>query len=65
MAVKNRVHDAFLTTMENVVIPKVTKGMRSTTESSGRGPSSMVQNPDQWDFLGTQTTFRSCRLLPD
>ena len=44
MAVENRVHEAILTAMNNVVMPRVEKTVRSITESSGRRPSSMVQN---------------------
>ena len=52
MDVQNRVHSAILTAMDNVVIPRVEMAVRSITESSGREPSSMVQNPDQRDFSG-------------
>ena len=50
MAVENRVHDAFLTSMDNVVIPPVAMAVRSITVSSRREPSGMVQNPDQREF---------------
>ena len=45
-------HDAILTAIDNVRIPRVEMAVRSITESSGRGPSSMVQIPDQRDFTG-------------
>ena len=38
--------------MDNVVKPQVELAVRSITESSGRGPSSMLQNRDQRDFTG-------------
>ena len=49
VVVKNRV---LLTTMDNVMKPKVQTTARSITESSGRGPNSIVQNPDKKDFSG-------------
>ena len=52
MAVENRVLDSILTTMDNVMKPKVENTVRSITESSGRGPNSIVQNPDKKDFSG-------------
>ena len=45
-------HDAILTAIDNVRIPRVKMAVRAITESSGRGPSSVVQNPDQRDFTG-------------
>ena len=38
--------------MDNVLIPRVEKAMRSLTESLGRGPNRMVQNADRRDFSG-------------
>ena len=46
MTVKIRMHDANLTTMDNVVIPRVETAVRSITVSSGQRPSSVVQNPE-------------------
>ena len=46
MAVKNQVHDVVLTTLDNVVIPKIELAVRSVTGSSKRGPNSVVKNPD-------------------
>ena len=51
-AVKNRMHDAILTAMNDVVIPRVEKAARSITGSSGNEPNSMVQNPDRRYFTG-------------
>ena len=55
MTVENRVHDAILTAMDKVVIPRVDMAVRSITESSVGGLSSLVQNksrPDRRDFSG-------------
>ena len=38
MAVERRVHDAILTAMYNVVVPKVEMAVRSKIGSSGRAP---------------------------
>ena len=42
--------DAILTAKDKVVKPRVEMAVRSVTESPGRGPSSVVQNPDRRDF---------------
>ena len=52
MTVENRVHDAILTVLDIVVIPRVEMAMRSITESSMRGPSSMVHISDRRDLTG-------------
>ena len=49
--VENRMHDAILTAMENVVIPRVEMALRSITGSSGQRSDSLVQNPDRRDFI--------------
>ena len=50
--VKNRMHDAILTAIDKVVIPRVETAVSSITGSSGYEPNSEVQNPDRRDFLG-------------
>ena len=50
IAVKKCMHDAILTAMSNMVIPRVEMAVRSFTGSSGSGPKSLVQNPDRIDF---------------
>ena len=66
MSVENRVYDAILTYMENVVIPRVDMTVRPITGSSKYGPSSLVQNPQQRDFSGimenTPLTSTSSRV---
>ena len=51
-AVENGVHDAVLAAMDNLEIPKNQMAVRSITNSSGRGPNSMVRNLDYRDFSG-------------
>ena len=48
--VENRMHDAIFSAMDNVVIPRVQMAVKSITGSSGKGPSSIVQNPNRRDF---------------
>ena len=48
--IRKEVHDSVLTTLDNLVISRVEMVRRSITGSSGRGPNSVVQNPDQRDF---------------
>ena len=52
MTVENWIHEAIFTAVENVVVSRVGMAVRSITEWSGRGPSSVVQNPDQRDLTG-------------
>ena len=47
--VEKRMHHATLTALDKVVIPRVDITVPSIFESSRRGPSSMVKNPDQSD----------------
>ena len=64
--VENCMHDAILTTMSKVVIPRVEMAVRSITGSWGHVPNCEVQNPDHRDFLGntgnTQLMSASSRL---
>ena len=66
LTVENRMHDAILTTMDNVVIPRVEMAVKSVTGPSEHGPSSVVQNADLKDFTGntvnTQLMLASSRL---
>ena len=52
MVVENQVLASMLTAMDNVVLPRVELVVKSITESSGRGPNSMVQLVDQRNFSG-------------
>ena len=52
MTVENRMHDAILTAIDNVVIPRVGMAVKSITGSTGHGTNSKVQNPDRRDFIG-------------
>ena len=50
-------HDAILTAMNNLVIPRVVMAVRSITGSSENGPNSLVQNPARRVFMGnTEST---------
>ena len=49
--VKNCMHDAILTAMYKMVIPRVAMAVSSITGSSGHGRNSEVQNPDRRSFL--------------
>ena len=49
---ENCMHDAILTLMDKVVIPRVEMAVKAITGSSGHGPNSEVQNLDQRVFLG-------------
>ena len=51
-AVENRIRDANLTALNNVVIPRVEMAVWLITGSSGNGPKSIVRKPDRRDFSG-------------
>ena len=61
IVVENRLHDAILTVMNDVVIPRVEMAVRSITGSSANGVESIVQNLDRRDFTGNSknTSLRS------
>ena len=61
--VENWVHDAILTTKDNVIKPRVEMAARPMTGSSGRRPNSVTQNLDQSVFSGDMENTRSRRLL--
>ena len=52
IVVENRMRNAILTAMNDVVIPRVEMSVRWITGSSGNGHSSIVQNLDRKDFTG-------------
>ena len=52
MTVENHMHDAILTAINNVVIPRVERAVKSITGSTGHGTNSELQNPDRRSFLG-------------
>ena len=52
LTVEKCVHHANLTAMDNVLIPRAERAVRSITGSSCCGPNSEVQNRDQEDVLG-------------
>ena len=57
IAVENLMHDAIITAMNYVVIPRVEMAVRSITGASGNEPSNIFQKPDRSDFAGnTKTT---------
>ena len=52
MIFENRVHDAILTAISNVIMPGVERAVRLITELSGRKHNSVLQDRDQRDFSG-------------
>ena len=57
--VENRMHDAILTALDNVVTPPGELDVRSITGSSGHGTNSALQNQDRRNSIGnTENTPR-------
>ena len=52
LTVENCMHEAILTAMDKIVIPRVEMTVRSITGSSLHGPNSAVQSPDRRDLTG-------------
>ena len=52
MTVENRMHDAILSAIDNVVIPRVEMAVKSVTGSTGHETTSEVQIRDLRGFLG-------------
>ena len=50
--VESRMHEAILTAMNKIVIPRVEMAVRWITDWSRYGHNSEVQNPNRTDFLG-------------
>ena len=50
--VENCMHDEILTTIGNLVFPRVEMTVKSITGSAGHGTRSDIQNPDQIEFAG-------------
>ena len=59
MTVQNRLHDAILAAIDDVVIPRVEMAVKSITGSTGHGTNGEVQNPVRRDFIGN---FRNTPL---
>ena len=46
MTVENRIHDAILRAIDNLIMPRVEMAMKLITSSTGHDTSSEVQNSD-------------------
>ena len=60
MTVENRMNDAHLTAIDNVVIPRAEMTVKLITGSTSHGTNSEVQNPDKRDVFGK---FRNTPLM--
>ena len=60
MTVENCMHDAILTGLRNMVIPRVELAVKLITGSTGHGTNSEVHNPDRRVFSGI---FRNTPLM--
>ena len=63
MTVENRMHDAILTPMDKVVIPRVEMAVRSITGLSGHGPNGVDRTLIGGISQGIPKTLRSFRHL--
>ena len=57
LIVKNGMHEAILTAMEKVIIPRIEMPVKSITGSLRHGLQSVVKNPDRGVFTGNNKNF--------
>ena len=64
-AVEDRIQNAILTAIDNIVAPKIELAIRSINASSGRDATSVAANSDCREHVGINTTFGSASANAD
>ena len=57
--VEDRIQNAILTAIDNIVAPKIELAMRSINASSGRGVTSVTANSERGEHVGINTSFEN------
>ena len=57
--VEDRIQDAILTAIDNIVAPKIELAIRSINASSGRDVTSVSANSERWDLVGINAPFEN------
>ena len=57
--IEDRIQNAILTAMDNIVAPKTELAIRSKNASSGRDVTGVTANSERWEHAGTNNSFRN------
>ena len=57
--VEDRIENAILTAIENIVAPKIELAVRSINASSGRDVTSVVANSERGEYMGINALFEN------
>ena len=57
--VEDRIQNAILTAIENIVAPKIELAIRSIIASSGRDVTSVTANSERGEYVGINTSFEN------
>ena len=57
--VENRIQNAILTAIDNIVAPKIELAIKSINASSGRDASSVSANSERREHVGINTSFEN------
>ena len=57
--VEDRIQNAFLTAIDNIVAPKIELAIKSIFASSGRGATSVTANSERGEQVGINAPFKN------
>ena len=57
--VEDRIQNAILTAVDNIIMPKIELAVRSVNASSGRDVTSVVANSERGEHVGIDTSFEN------
>ena len=57
--VEDRIQNAIVTAIENIVAPKIEQAIGSVNASSGRDATSVSANSERWEHVGISTSFEN------
>ena len=63
--VEDRIQNAILTAIENIVAPKIELAIRSINASSGRGATSVTANSERRERVGINASFENASKIND
>ena len=63
--VEDRIQNAFLTAIENIVAPKIEPAIRSINASSGRDTTSVSANSERGERVGINASFENASKIND
>ena len=57
--VEDRIQNAILTAIDNIIAPKIELAIRSINASSGRDVISVAANSEHWEYVGINASFEN------